>query len=55
MTKKLRQFDDFEIECGTRGVILTIFPVENNSKVKTSFDVQRVVVKYMKTKGWEYV
>jgi len=56
MKKEMRQFDDFEIECNPNtGVTLTIFPVKNNSRVKTDFDIQGVIIKYMKTKGWEYI
>lgn len=56
MKKVMKQFDDFEIECNPNiGVILTIFPVEHNSKIKTDFDIEGIIVKYMKTKGWEYI
>lgn len=50
-----KEFDDFEIECSPSGVILKIFPVKENSRVKTDFDILEVIVKYMKSKGWIYV
>lgn len=51
----MKQFHDFEVENMNGGLVLILHHNEKNKKVKDKFNLNDIIVPYLKKKGWEYV
>ena len=50
----MKEFYDFEVDLLNGGYVLILHHNEKSKKVKDTFNLQDIIMPYLKKKGWQF-